>query len=74
MSEQQCTVIVERTQRPFASEGPERVIYHLPDGPSEDDAWFQPVKCGGGIALHGHRETVPRSQVCPDCLGGRTTL
>jgi len=71
MSEQWRTVIAERPRLQWGELGPERVIFHLPLGPDVNDAWFQPIKCGGGISLHGGREKVPRSMVCPDCLAGR---
>lgn len=47
-------------------------VYHLPDGPSVEE--FQPVRCGGGISLHGSRLTVPSEDVCADCLAGNRTL
>lgn len=73
MPEQQRVVIAERP-RDFKTGKDLPPIYHLPVGPSLRDAEFQPVRCGGGIAFHGHREKVARSKVCPDCLAGRTTI
>lgn len=67
MAEQMRVVIAERN-RPLMASGPEHVIYHLPAGPDVDDGWWMPIRCGGGIALHGGTEKVPRSLICPDCL------
>lgn len=74
MAEQLRVVIAERPRLHAGTIGPEQVIYHLPDGPDQGDGWFQPVKCGGGITLHGRREKVARSAVCKDCLTGTKTL
>ncbi|SFR76232.1 hypothetical protein SAMN05428970_2033 [Agromyces sp. CF514] len=51
---------------------PDQVIYHLREGYSVNE--FQPVKCGGGINMHGSPTKVPVSDVCPDCLSGRRTM
>lgn len=73
MAEQMRVVIEERPRQLLPSQqGPEQRIFHLPDGPSVNE--FQPVKCGGGILLHGPRVKTPRSLICPDCTEGRKTL
>lgn len=62
-------VIAERIQR-YPED--DLIVFHLPDGPSIDE--FQPVRCGGGVTLHGTRERVQQSEVCADCLSGNRTL
>lgn len=51
--------IVERTE--------DGNIYHISDEPWDDSAWYQTIRCGGGIILP-YREEVPISQICKDCL------
>lgn len=43
-------------------------VYHLPAGPSQDDGWWIPIRCGGGIAMHGPLQQVPQDKVCRACL------
>jgi len=74
MAEQMRVVIAERPRLAHGLHGPERVIYHLPDGNDQNEGWWQPIKCGGGITLHGAREKVSRSMVCSDCLADRKTM
>lgn len=64
MAEQQRVVIAERPRLHAGTIGPEQVIYHLPDGPDQGD----------GITLHGHRERVALSEVCPDCRSHNKTM
>lgn len=67
----EVTVIAERIAR---YPEPDLMVYHLRSGRAEAEAWFQPVKCGGGINLPGHPLKVAASEVCPDCLAGRVTM
>lgn len=49
------------------------LIWHKPEGP-DPDAWFQPIKCGGGIVMRGPKRDVPLTldkpgeKWCTDCL------
>lgn len=70
MAERMRVVIAER-KRPPMGPGPERVVYHLPAGPDVNDGWWMPIRCGGGIALHGGTERVPQSMVCKECASAR---
>jgi hypothetical protein len=50
---------------------PDRVVWHVAHGPADPDAWFQPIKCGGGISLPGGIYDKPRGEItCADCLSG----
>lgn len=52
--------------------GPERAIYHLPDGPILSETDFQPIRCGGGIAFPSWPEKVEYGMICPDCKKARS--
>lgn len=52
---------------------PDRWVWHLYDK-ADPEAWFTPVRCGGGINMPGAYQTRPGSDVCPDCLAGRKAL
>ncbi len=41
-------------------------VLHLLDGPAPE-AWFQPIKCGGGVAFPGAIERAELRDACPDC-------
>jgi len=72
MTEQQRIVIAERQRSYSAGEMTTTTIWHLPAGKLDEGGWYQPIKCGMGITLPGRAEKVPRSQVCPACLSGRS--
>jgi len=70
VSEAMRWTVPERRGPAFAPTG---WTYHLADGRWDNEALYQPVRCGGGITLP-HQEKVPLSKVCPDCRAGVKTL
>jgi hypothetical protein len=44
-------------------------VRHLPLVPNDDDAWWTPIACGGGISLPGGQSRNPVS--CPECIAAR---
>lgn len=41
-------------------------LRHVTLRPNDDEAWWTPIACGGGIALPGYQRDVPPT--CPDCI------
>lgn len=45
-----------------------RPVWHIVDGPVDEQATWRPIKCGGGIVFPGSPRMLPAVDICDGCV------